>query len=66
MIATVEYDTGMVWVEVGYDAEMIQQLKDEIPPGGRTWNVARKVWGFTPDWWDAARRVIMEYAEILD
>jgi hypothetical protein len=65
-IATVEYDVGMVWVDFDYNREMIEELKAEIPHANRTYDPVDKRWGFTPSWWDAARRIIEQYMTIAD
>ncbi len=66
MMAHVEYDVGMVWVEFDYDAELIEELKDGIESWDRTYDPDRKAWGIVPDRWDDARRIIEQYAEVVD
>jgi hypothetical protein len=56
----------MVWVDFDYNREMIEELKAEIPHANRTYDPVDKRWGFTPSWWDAARRIIEQYMTIAD
>lgn len=65
-VAYVEYDVGQVIVEFDYNAELIEELKAEIPPMDRSWDEGRQAWVITPTRWDEAQRIIERYLTIVD
>ena len=65
-LAHVEYEVGLVLVEMPYEPDLIAELKSEIPANDRAWNPARQVWEITPTWWPQARKIIEEYFPVED
>lgn len=65
-VAVAEYDVGRVAVEMPYEAELIQRIKDEIEVSRRSWDPSRKMWLFADEIWDQARDIIEDYFPVVD
>lgn len=65
-IAYVEFDTGQVIVEMPYDRELIDEIKEAFDWPDRAWDGKRKAWTFVPPVWDEARRLIEKYFTVMD
>ena len=64
--ATVEYDVGFVTIDMPFNQEVIDRLKEEIPPDERHWDDGRKVWAVNDRYWITARAIIEEFFVITE
>ncbi len=64
--ATVEYDVGFVTIEMPFDQELIDRLKEEIPPDERHWDAGQGVWLINDGHWITARAIIEEFMVIVE
>lgn len=64
--AAVEYDVGFVTVDMPFDQELIDRLKEEIPPDERHWDSGRGLWLINDGYWKEARVIIEEFMVIIE
>ncbi len=64
--ASVEYATGYVTIDMPYNKELIDRLKEELPPNERHWDDDRRVWLVNDGFWEKARAIIEDFYAIVE